>query len=711
MSTDSPTRSAAAIDCGVCTTANPPGTQFCPGCGHSLFEPCGGCSKPVQYSQTFCGSCGHNLAKEIETKRAKYSQWMSEAVTMAKHHKYDDAIGLLSRIRGEKDYRFKDLADNARQAVEKVDSIAAQMKASVARAETAAESAIETEDHAKVVELLGSVPEVLLSPAAKRSLGLAQSLITQTTDLEQSCHDAINAKNWVASGPLLDQLIELYPKNDQYPKLARQVGQRLLAAAQKYCDQRRYAKSMKALRAVPAIVQSGGYYELRGRIENILWLREQFDSEPFDSPTLGRLAVRLAKEEPDDPENVKRVNKISANLKSGERCPRNGFPYRPLPNNSWLGGKIEFLRCPQSIAPIKIKGLELWSGRLNVAIGLALQGLEKARLDYNFIEKKGFLKSLGRRKSTLTWGIDIGSSAIKAIALQITADQIEIVDGFVHEFEEPLCRPLPGQPRDQALTEALAQINEQHSIGDSPVWVNFPATAAIARFSLLPPVGDKQAKLLLEREIATRIPMELDTMVIRSWTGDHEPDSTLGRAAMTVAVKKQTVQELQERIAGVGWNLAGIQAEQVALLNLAYHEFPEELAAESVDPFKRPTIAMLHAGAEASTCLLLSDRSHWFWTIEAGGEDLTSILARQLKLPRNEAEQLKRRPHALPSPAADYQPIEARLDDWRARFKNTFADGIKQDPSFHVTHCYVSGGVPYAHQWTRRTMMINTSDQ
>jgi Tfp pilus assembly PilM family ATPase len=670
-----------------------------------MYESCFGCSKPVLFTQAFCGKCGANLKSAVEQKRTKYSGWLTDAVKLAKEGKYDDAEQLLGRIVREQDFRFQDLTENASKALEKVRRISGNVDAELKQALERVRPLIDAEKHTSVIEVLKDFPEALLDKQTREALHRAREVITQRDELRRLCEKGLQDRDWLLVGPLAEQLCGLDPENEEYPTLARKVAARLIKDAERQRAKRRYEKAMKLLDAVPESMHDEKYRSLRNGIEDIVWLHEQFRHEPFDSPTLGRLAVRLTKEEPDEPRNQKLVEQIAANLKSGRREPRNRFPYRSLPNESWLGCKVDFLCNPKSLPTIGSKELLPWAGRLNVAFGLALQGIGKGHVDYNLLEKKGIFGKLTRRKDKQAWGVDLGATAIKVVGLAIEENEVSLVDAFVHEFEEPLGRGVPDSSRQQAIAAGIGQLLAKHDLGDAPVWVNLPANNIISRFVLLPPVPDKAARELIEREKAARIPMELDTMVIRTWMGEYLPESSLGRASMTIGAKKDVIQAHAKTLADAGLNVVGIQADPIALVNLVHHEFREQLDQSCESEEERPTVALFHCGAESTIALLVSDHAHWFWTMENGGEDLTSLIARHSKITRSTAEQRKRNPHQLDSPATEYRPLESRMDQWRTRLEKIVQEGLEQDSSFRLTHAYASGGGCFAHQWMRRMLL------
>ena len=714
MSAEISTTNTTKIKCGACSFDNEPTAQFCQECGHALHESCSGCSKPVLLSQAFCGKCGENLKIVLQKKRDKFSAAMASALSQAKEMRFDEAANTLKRLKDNKDYRFEDLAQQAHQALEKILSVSERMESNVEQAIADAKHAIIENDHEQIVQRLGALPVKALPDEVRKALERSQTILQERSEFRKRCEVALQNKDYQALGPILEQLIDLDPDNATYPKLAKKVAEKLIAMATKYREKQRFDRSLETLESVPRHLQGKHSAKLRSEIEHILWLRGQFDGEPFDTPTLGRLAVRLAKDEPLE-ENQKRVQAISQNLKTGKRSPVNGFPYRHTPNHARLGGRCELLRFPSKLPLTQHDQLKSWGGRLNEAMGLAIQGVGLAKLDYNLLPAKGFLKSLRKRKDKLAWGIDVGTSAIKGVCIERSEEEVKIVDGFIYEFDEPTCRLTSVAHAKSLLEEACSSILEQHSIGETPVWTNLSAGEVIGRFSLLPPVADKQAKELIEREQQQRIPLELDLLEVRHWLAPFDTETQRGRACTTVAAKKSAVDSVVGPLSDAGFNVVGVQADQIALINLIYHEFESELVPETneenaesdlpTDEKRFPTIAVVHCGAQTLTTLLVSEVAHWFWTVEQGGEDLTRLLARQLKKTMAESEQLKCNPHLLETPAADFPTIESRLDEWQARSEKLFSEGLNLDPSFQVTDCYASGGGMLTHQWMKRVLV------
>jgi Tfp pilus assembly PilM family ATPase len=424
---------------------------------------------------------------------------------------------------------------------------------------------------------------------------------------------------------------------------------------------------------------------------------------------------------------------LAAKLKQADRSQRNPYPAWKGSADCWMGGATGVLGRPASISPGQQKPLKGCVARFHVAIGLALQGLGKARISQQFASKNGRLKAIGWRKKKRCWGIDIGTAAIKAVCLTETDEGLEVVDSYFEEFSDPVCRTTVEVDKAGVVKSAVEKMLATKEIADTPVWANIAASNLVNRFVRLPPVSDKQAAILLESEIDQRIPIPKDDLAVVRWMGPKGENEIHGRPAVITGAKKDVVRERMRLLTDAGLTLSGFLGDTLAIVNFAAYEFAESLrlnesnAANEIgsegsdvddrayadDPSQNrsnradqtPAVALVECGAATTNLVIVSDEAHWAWSIESGGENLTAALARQSKTGQSEAEQLKRNPAALTLPSKDYASVEQRQDELRMRIERVFEDAMLQNPRFRVIQSWCLGGGCLAHQWIRRLML------
>ena len=707
---------AHMVACGACNQHNSEQAAFCDGCGEILVEPCPGCNEQVRLTQKFCGGCGENLVQALDTFRGQCQRWLEEAISRAESHEYDRALALLSQAAGRNDHRFRDLAENARDARQKMERLRDQAVTKADATAREAELAFHSGDHQRVTELLDEIPIRLMDPGAKRIHAESTAFLANLTELRQELQAALSGKDYPRCGSLLDELIELQPDSSKYRRLAAQVADKLMKSAARRCDRQDYRGANERLDAVPTICHDETYERARRKTETVRWLSEQFDSEPFATPALGRLAVRFAKESPRDPVPQQLISQLAEAIKRGPEDRREGLPKWRGQRQSWLGGPLGYLATPQSIDSTDVETLQPNPGRFAVAFGLALQGLGLGRVNEQFLPRKSLLaslsgKSLKSRTKRSCWGVDVGACGVRAIQLAVekSAERPFVKKVYAAEFETPTCRGEIGHQESSLIAAGIEQMLQELDLGDADIWANLSPRSSVSRFVRLPPVKDKQAQRLVEDEIRRNIPMDMTDLSLIRWIAPLNESDQHGRPAMIAAAKKSVVDQRVDLLTHAGLKPTGLQGEAVSLVNYLSYEFAGTLAgkASSSDSSKTPAVALIDAGATHTVVLIVSSDDCWHWTIESGGEKLTSALARATRRPRADAESLKRNPSALKYPREMFQPVEQVEEELRARLEAVVNEAVKQNGRFDVVETWCTGGNCLTHGWIRRVLQVN----
>lgn len=732
----------SAVTCVACKSQNASGAKFCKSCGHSLYEPCGSCESPVTLTQKFCVGCGADLVAGLKRRMDDHAEWLAGAIAAAKAYDFDQAISLLERVSVLNDHRFREAAGNAGKALVKVAAMKTSAESSAASAMAAAQKAARNEDHAEVVRLLGKVPTALLDDASRKLVLASKAFLDQITALETEVRAAVEKRDWSMAGGLIGQLIEATHGKPEYQTLGERVAQRLLQDAEKLFLKQNYERAVDKLSAIPPSCNSAADDQLRERILNAQWLSAQFDVEPFATPMLGRLAVRFAKEFPDDDDARGLVQKLSQTLKQSPRPPRMNLPVWKAQRHSWIGGSAGLLAVPTSFEIGDQPTIRSAAGKFTVALGLGLQGLGKARMGEFFQstkKKKGLLGGFSRRKTTGCWALDIGASSLKAVRMEWQNDKPVVTDCHYEEFPNPFCRV--GHTKDMVavLQPIIEKLKQEKDFADVPVYVNLPASQAITRFVRLPPVSDKQAKELLKVEIEHRIPIHAEDLAIVDHVAALDNESVHGRAAVMTAAKRNDVESRFDLMDAIGLQCEGMQTDTIAIANFAALEFSDLWKVDESDDDadddsgddaaskkkkkikkstkkiqalynnaeeKMPAVAIIDCGAQSTKVVIVSGETHWAWSIENGGEDLTSALARATKTTHVESEKLKKNPAEIPSPHSQYQSIEQRQMEVRSRLEKIFQDAKSQNSRFEIQQTWCIGGGAFAHGWLRRTLLM-----
>ena len=717
--------------CGACGHVSDKEAKFCAGCGQSLIEPCGECGKPVLLTQKFCAVCGCNLEDLLQKRLDEVQQWMGTAVRHAKIYEYDEAISFLNRACKIQDYRFCQLVDQAKLASKKVRALRDDALATVHATTQKAKQAIDEDNKADAARMLQQIPEKLRDEEVKNLLTRCINFLGQESALVTDLQKSIRDKDWITAGNLLQQAIELSPEEHQYLKLGKQVTEKLYTLSEKLDKKCDYDTAVQCLDSVPNKFRSGEHDELRSRREGLLWISRQFAGEPFATATLGRLAVRFSKDAPHDESAKRLIKELSERVREKAVSPRSPWAAWRGRRESVFGGELEMLGYPMSVSFEADSSVRKTPGRFNVALGLAMQGLGLGRLKDNFIEPKGLLSGF-RKKAKAVWGIDLGTASLKAVLVAANGDgELVVMQSYHRSFDQPTCRAgTKFSSIVETYRDALEAMKEELEIGDEPIWVNLPANELVTRFAVLPPLADKQAATMLNNEAEQKIPLPLEELNLVKWICPNYEESGRGRPSAVSAAKKASIEKRVELFEDAELKVAGMQSDTLALVTFADVEFgqlwesPEEegdtkqkskavdedeSSTDNAEPdtkeYLKQSLVLVDAGASSTKLIVVSGEAFWFWTVEAGGELLTSALVGSTKLVAGEAEERKFNPALLEAPSSNLEPVFRRQDELRGRLEKILAEAMAYHEHFEVLQTWCFGGACLTHAWIRKVML------
>ncbi|MEM9828585.1 MAG: pilus assembly protein PilM, partial [Planctomycetota bacterium] len=691
-----------AIRCGACDTENTGESDFCSGCGHHLTESCLKCGATVLLTQKFCAKCGEDLQKHIKKNSERFQSYLVEAVSAAKQHRYDDALAQLARVTAKPDYRHAGVQKDAAIAAEKVRELSRNAARTAFLKAEQSVKAFENRDYAKVIELLDPLPTTLLADEEVARLRAAKNLHAELTELQQETRNAILGKDWLVASSALGRLIQLDPDNKSFQKHSRDVGEKIIAVARKLIADGSAGKAVSYLSSLPEVSRNKDSEKLLAMAEDVVWIRQQFDRQPFATPLLGRLAVRLQREAPKHPEATKILATLTKLIENTSNDPRCHWSRMALDCQSLLGGPLNFLVRPSCVdwSAVEFKE-ESWM-TTHVALGLALTGLSQGPLTMPLWTRKSGLAGVFRkRKPDSVWGIDFGASAIHAVRVRRSGDAFEVTDVYHHRFVKPLSSIQSRADRLSKLRDEVVALLRKVDLRDDPVWASRPNVDTVNHFIRLPPVQEKQAKKLLEKEAEARIPLKLEDIAMTTWMPDDLSADAAGIPAMVTGTRKTELENLMELLATVGLPVAAVVSEGSALINFACVEFAEEISK-----FSEPgdCIALVDCGGESTTTALVGNQEYWHGTVEIAGEQWTRALARAGKDKREIAEQKKRDISKLEHPAAVWPMVDEEMRKLSSRVEMQWEDAKKHCEHWNPHGTWICGGGARVHNFAKHAL-------
>ncbi|MCA1559614.1 MAG: pilus assembly protein PilM [Acidobacteria bacterium] len=260
-------------------------------------------------------------------------------------------------------------------------------------------------------------------------------------------------------------------------------------------------------------------------------------------------------------------------------------------------------------------------------------------------------------------GLDIGSSAVKAVELKpagkgykVTAFGSEpippdsIVDGAIIDAA--------------AVADAIRRLFETRKIGTKDVAASLSGNAVIVKKITLPVMTGTELAESIYWEAEQYIPFDiqdvnLDYQILDR--GDAAGKGTMD--VLLVAAKKEKIADYTGVIAQAGRAAVVVDVDAFALQNAYEVNYGIEPGA---------VVVLLNAGASATNINILSgDQSVFTRDISIGGNAYTEALQKELNLPFERADQLKR------GEPADVVPFEEARPVLRAVTENVMLESFE----------------------------------
>ena len=246
-----------------------------------------------------------------------------------------------------------------------------------------------------------------------------------------------------------------------------------------------------------------------------------------------------------------------------------------------------------------------------------------------------------RRTRSLV-GLDIGSSAIKAVELKSTGKGYKVV-GFGSE-PVPLDSIVDGAIIDgAAVADVIRRLFESSGMKTREVAASLSGNSVIVKKISLPPMSDAELGESIYWEAEQYIPfavqdVNLDYQVLSGTPPASAPGTPPSRAAgmdvLLVAAKKEKIADYTGVITQAGRIPVVVDIDAFALQNAYEVNYGVEPGA---------VVALLNAGASAINLNVISgDVSLFTRDISIGGNAYTEALQKELHLSHDQAEQLKR---------------------------------------------------------------------
>ena len=454
--------------CRSCRHSNPAPCRFCGKCGERLWEPCLGCGETNPCNVTYCGHCGTNVEQAFEQRLACIEADQQKAERLRADGMYHEAIGLLSRLESGGDSRLERLVQVAQQRAEELRREHVDRRQEAETVAAIAAQRLQQKDYAGAKDELARVPPGLRDQAMQELWARTQAILREIADLTAAVRRAHAVRDYDQLLPLVLRLQELCPHDAKLARLIDDLQQRRNRQEAATAEQRLheasellgrgdYTAAAARLTSLSTAVLTSEQRDTYDKIRELGWITSQLKTAGAVTSQLASIAQRLTEMHPQDERATRASDELARRLKMHPADVRFAVPWGKLPAATRLGCPVRWWRGIQVEAGNEAEPWLTARDRLMVAYGLALQGLGVSRLKLNLLppDRASWLKrwtsSRSPQSCNQVWGIDLGTSGLKAVELS-RERQSESIQ-LIRAVHLPHRRPLNSAENDGQVTE------------------------------------------------------------------------------------------------------------------------------------------------------------------------------------------------------------------------------------------------------------------
>jgi type IV pilus assembly protein PilM len=290
------------------------------------------------------------------------------------------------------------------------------------------------------------------------------------------------------------------------------------------------------------------------------------------------------------------------------------------------------------------------------------------------------------KKSKPVVGLDIGSSAVKAVELRASGKTYKVMAVGVEPI--PPDSIVDGAIIDgAAVADAIKRLFENKAFKSKEVAASLSGNAVIVKKISLPVMTEAELSESIYWEAEQYIPFDiqdvnLDYQILDAGTG---PDSKGTMDVLLVAAKKEKIADYTGVIAQAGKVPVVVDVDAFALQNAFEMNYGNDPQA---------VVVLLNAGASAININIISgDQSVFTRDISMGGNAYTEAVQKELNLPFDSAEALKKGEPVDGVTFEEVQPVlHAMTENVLLEIQKTFDFFKASATSDRIDKVLLSGG-------------------
>ena len=710
------------IRCAACRALNPPTNRFCHDCGHGLWEPCYQCRTPNAATEKFCGSCGANLSEWLEEQLARLEGDLEAVQRLEEEGHFDQALGQLRKIAALEDSRLREYAERASKRIPQCVSQFRGWQEKAAGAEKKARDRLANRDYHQALLILEAVPPAVRTPESNRLLEEARAAIRDIDQLSAEVDALSRGPLSTESLAKVGQLLALQPDHADAARLGARLSGRLLDVARSRLAAGRYQEVKKILDQVPESLRTDALQAIRDQAAEITCLARQFRTAPRVDEVLVAFAAKFRTLAPQDAETLALCAKLEKRFRDHPRDIEQMAPsWAKLPEKAAIGPPVEWATGlgrieldPDFDPTVLLQN----PGRFAVACGAALQGLGEAAIEINLLPQEDGIwqravRWLSKRRARSAWGIDLGSSGVKAVKLtrgDNPDDPVVLTACDVVEYDKVLSQAASETQQRSLLEAAVGMFFARNDSSADRICITLPPKSVWVRSLEMPPLAPDKFEAAMQYAGVGAFPMPFADLEWRYAVLDESATLSDPPGSLQVAmfgVNRLVLKSWLAAIEAIGLRVDIVQSDCLALHNFATYAYLQQDSEESGGTVpQNASVAILDVGADASNLVVSGPNWAWFHAGGLGVDRTTQALVRQCRIPFGKAEQWKRNPASAANIAVFWEAIQPVFADLFQETKTELEAFEQAHPDRPLQRLLALGGGMrlhglYRYLWTR----------
>ena len=558
-------------------------------------------------------------------------------------------------------------------------------------------------DPGAALKLISEVAEKLLSEQGRQLRVKLQTKVGEIQVLKKEIKAQLKKPN-IQLLEKIERLLILDPTAENFEKVGQQIATKAIAVAKKQFDKGDVINALATLRQVPSQFTSDALKKIVGICRDRVFCIESMQKAMYVDQTLIKCANFIKEKMPHEKKLLDRLPDLKNKVDSYKNDPHAVL-------RRWA--KPRSLELEAEIAPLEFAhlfdGVEKLSPRVPFhtkymnALGLGLSGLGVGYLELSVTAgKKGLFSGFGRKKSTVTVGVDIGNDSIKAVRLTIPkGSDRPLIESAV---EIPIARSTADKLSEGTIgvdyIPALQQLKEKIDLSKCSIVSSTPTNQSLVRSVMVPIVENKKDSYsMVENELLAQLPYGLDEVAWSYQLLRKTEKTSSQQTLLTFAIKKVDLDRLDEVYQKADIKVTEYQPCVASTVNIWEKVRQEKLTLNEPDGV-RP-IGVLDLGASFSNLVFIFENELHIRTMGISGKDFTRALLSEFTVTAEDAIRWKSDPMSAPSIARLYDALTRPLNVLYNELLRTIDDTKGKQASLTPKKIFVAGGGSLLHGLVR----------